>query len=167
MRIRVRAVAALTLVAAVALACQGPRVISVDNGSTRQLRVFVTIPGGNVSSVAPAPGSTATVVVSSLGDYSAFAVPDAEWLETIRFRRDFLTRQLGDEQARRRLTADELRAIMGQINELSRQIERATELPGESSTGCSGTIGDDGGSGRVSISDNSAGAFPAYVLVCT
>jgi hypothetical protein len=159
--------AALTFVAVVSVACQGPRLITVDNQSTRQLRVFVTVPGGNVRSVAPAPGSSATVAISSFGDYSAHAVPDAEWLESIYFRRDYLTRQLGDPRVRRSLGVDELRSISDQISELARQIERATEAADGSPSGCSGTIGDDAGTGRVSITERTTGASQAFVLTCT
>lgn len=153
-------------VALVAGGCESERLVTIDNTSSSQLRVFVKVPGGGVSSVTPAPGSSSSVVAGETGDYYAFAILDAEWLESISFRRDFLSRQLADPAVRRRLSFDELMAISDQVNQLAVEIRRATETPANSLGACSGTITDEAGSGVVTITDNRPGEFPAYLLTC-
>jgi len=158
--------AALIVLAILVPGCQAQRVIIIENVSSRQLRVLVSAPGGIVSSVSPEPGGEATVVVERNGAYRAAAVAEAEWLAALRFRRDFLTRQLADSQSRRRLSASERQAIADQIGELARQLERASEAASDDLQRCAAEVTSDGGTGRVRITDD-AGGYPGFVLTCT
>jgi hypothetical protein len=149
--------------------CNAVNTLVVENASSNQLRVILKVPGGGVSSVSPTPGNSSHVVVSENGTFQALAVVDGEWLETVRFRRDFLSRQLAEPAARRRLTSEELRQIGAQVNDLSTEIQRATEQRLENLGACSGTVrltGSGGVAGTVRITDNPTGSFPAFVLLC-
>jgi len=161
-------------VAAIALSltlagCDSENTIQVENTSSTQLRVMVSVPGGGVSSVSPTPGSSSFVVVSEGGTFHALALADSEWLETVRFRRDYLTRRLADPVVRRRLSGDELRQISEQVNDPATEIQRATERPSENIGACTGTVQMSGAGGvaaTVRITDNPTSGFPAYVLLC-
>lgn len=161
---------ALVLAAALAMvvaACETDDTIQVENTTSTQLRVMIKVPGGGVSSVAPTPGNSSYVVVTEDGTFYALAVVDAEWLESVRTRRDFLQDRLADPDTRRRLSTDDLSDILFQINSLTNEIRRATERPLENVGACSGPVKLSGGvAGKVTITDNPAGGFPAYVLLC-
>jgi len=164
-----RRMALAVLLAVTVLACESDNRIQVENASSTQLRIMLSVPGGGVSTVTPGPGSSASVVVTEEGPFSALAVLDSEWLESARFRREFLSRQLSDPAVRRRLSPDDLRQISAQVNDLAQEIRRATEQPAQNVGGCSGTVElgtPDGVAGKVTIVDNPAGGFPAYVLRC-
>ncbi len=159
-----RRVVVAVFLAVVVLGCESDHRIQVENASSTQLRVMLSVPGGGVSTVTPAPGSSASVVVTEDGPFSAVAVLDSEWLEAARFRREFLSRQLSDPAVRRGLTPDDLQQISAQVNDLSLEIRRATEQPSQNVGGCSGRVelGSPGGeAGRVRITDNPAGGFPS------
>jgi hypothetical protein len=157
------------MLAAVAVGCEINDAIEVENTTTTQLRVMIKVPGGGVSSVAPTPGNSSFVPVSEDGTFYALAVLDFEWIQSVRARRDFLQSRLADADTRRRLTQDQLQEILDQINSLTVEIRRATERPLDNVGACSGPvkISDQGGNaGKVTITDNPAGGFPAYLLVC-
>jgi hypothetical protein len=163
---------ALIVAAALAIVvagCETEDTIQVENTTSTQLRVMLKVPGGGVSTVAPTPGNSSSIVVSEAGTFYALAVVDAEWLETIRTRRDFLQSRLADPDRRRNLSADDLSDILFQINSLTAEIRRATERPLDNVGACSGPVklSDSGGvAGKVTITDNPAGGFPAYILLC-
>jgi hypothetical protein len=160
---------AASLVAVVVVGCDSEDTIQIENTTTTQLRVMVKVPGGGVSSVAPTPGNSSYVVVSEDGTFYALAVVDSEWIGEVRARRDFLQSRLGDADTRRRLSPDQLQEILDEINSLNVEIRRATERPLENVGACSGPVklSDSGGvAGKVTITDNPAGGFPAYLLLC-
>ncbi len=164
-----RRFALLVFLAMLVLGCESDNRIMVENVSSTQVRVLLNVPGGGVSTVTPAPGGSASVIVTEDGPFSAVAVLDSEWLDSVRFRRDFLSRQLSDAAVRRRLTLDDLEQISAQVNDLSQEIRRAAEQPAENVGACSGTAelgASDGVAGEVTITDNPGGGFPAYVLLC-
>ncbi|HYI21263.1 MAG TPA: hypothetical protein VEX62_01375, partial [Candidatus Limnocylindrales bacterium] len=59
-----RRVAVAVLLAVTVLACESDNRIQVENASSTQLRVMLSVPGGGVSTVTPGPGSSASVVVT-------------------------------------------------------------------------------------------------------
>ena len=52
------------LLAVIVLGCESDNRIQIENASTTQLRVMLSVPGGGVSTVTPVPGSAASVVVT-------------------------------------------------------------------------------------------------------
>jgi hypothetical protein len=156
--------------------CEIENVIIVTNTSSTQLRVFVKVPGGGITTVTPTPGNSSSIVIGEGGTFYAGAVIDTEWLERIRLTRELLSQQLADADVRRRLSVDELKELSDRINDMTREIQRATERPWENVGGCSGTasVGDGGmfetedvQAATITITDNPAGGFPAFLLVCT
>jgi hypothetical protein len=162
-------------VAVCVVGCESENVIVVNNTSSTQLRVFIKIPGGGVTTVTPTPGNASSVVVSEGGTYYAGAVLDAEWVERIRVEQQLLSNRLGDPVTRRRLSLDELREIATRIDDLNVEIRRATERPWENVGGCSGTLQltgsgfevEDVNAATITITDNPAGGFPAFLLICS
>ena len=166
----------LALIALVVAGCEVENVIVVQNTTSTQLRVFVKVPGGGISTVVPTPGEASSVVIGEGGTYYAGAIVDADWLAYIRLKREYLASQLDNPDVRRALSVDQLKEISDQLNDLSREIQRATERPWENVGGCSGTVSAGGGgmfdyedveSAVVQVTDNPAGGFPAFLLSCT
>lgn len=167
---------ALAGVALLVGGCEFENVIIVTNESSTQLRVFVKVPGGGITTVTPTPGNSSSIVIAEGGTFYAGAVVDTEWLEYIRVTRELLSQQLADPAVRADLSVDELVELTTRINDLTREIQRATERPWEQVGGCSGTAvvggggmveSEDNRSGTVTITDNPAGGFPAFLLLCS
>ena len=151
--------------------------IVVANESSAELRVFVTLPDGGFITVTLAQGHHTSIVVRDDGSYYAGAIMDAEWLERNRLTRELLSGRLADPAERARLSVDELKQLSDAINDLTREIQFATKGPWENGGGCSASVSVAEQEapeathrlivGTVTITDNPAGGFPAFLMICT
>ncbi|MDL2334743.1 MAG: hypothetical protein QFC55_01760 [Chloroflexota bacterium] len=154
-----------TAIAALVLACDSESVITVENTTTTQLRVFVKVPGGGIDSVTPTAGEHSSVTVPDAGNFYAFATVDSDWLETVRIKRDALNAKVSNPDSLRSLSQDDLAEILQTINDLNREINRVQDHPWDQVGGCTGQT-DTSGGGKITITDNPAGGFPSYLLLC-
>lgn len=164
-RRRLAAIAVVLALGVVVLGCDSEQLIGVDNTSSTQLRVFVKVPGGGISSVTPTPGNSSYVDAPQVGSFYAFAIIDADWLETVRIKRDFLQQKLANTETLRALSQDDLSEITSQINSFNDEIRRATDNPWSNVGGCTGEL-TSGARATITITDNPVGGFPAYILIC-
>src|SRR5689334_14573037 len=109
---RVTVVGLLIVIAALTVACDEENLITVENTTSTQLRVFVKVPGGGISSVFPSPGESSSVVVPEQGTFYAFATVDTDWIATITAKRDALNAQIHDPDSLHSLSGDQVSEIL-------------------------------------------------------
>ena len=143
------------VVTAVGIAGCAP-VLTVQNDSSFPVRVVVSA-SGNRQVLSPSPGQSSSAEVGE-GAYSAYAIPDAEWIEYARLTRRFLNDQLADAD---RLTGEQLLEVIRRLKDIATRMQ-AYEGAAGSTGACNGTVSAD----EVGLIRVAVGADGKLQLTC-
>jgi len=121
------------VVAAVGIAGCAP-VLTVQNNSSIPVRVVVRGSGNN-QVLSPSPGESSSAEVGE-GAYSAYAIPDAEWIEYARLTRRYLGDQLANAD---NLTGAQLMDVIRRLKDIAARMQAYEGAEG-SSGACRGTV---------------------------
>jgi hypothetical protein len=121
------------VVAAAGIAGCAP-VLTVQNDSTVPVRVVVSA-SGNRQVLSPSPGQSSSAEVGE-GAYSAYAIPDAEWIEYARLTRRYLNDQLVNAD---NLTGTQLLEVIRRLKDIAARMQ-AYEGAAGSTGACNGTV---------------------------
>jgi len=121
------------IAAAMAIAGCAP-VLTVENTSAIPVRVVVSA-SGNSQVLSPSPGESSSAEVGE-GAYSAYAIPDAEWIEYARLTRQYLNDQLADADS---LTGPQLLDVIRRLKDIAARM-KAYEGAEGSAGACNGTV---------------------------
>ena len=143
------------VVAAVGIAGCAP-VLTVQNDSPIPVRVMISA-SGNRQVLSPSPGQSSSAEVGE-GAYSAYAIPDAEWIEYARLTRRFLNDQLADAD---RLTGEQLLEVIRRLKDIATRMQ-AYEGAAGSTGACNGTVSAD----EVGLIRVAVGADGKLQLTC-
>jgi len=121
------------VVAALGIAGCAPG-LTVQNNSAILVRVVVSA-SGNSQVLSPSPGESSYAEVGE-GAYSAYAIPDAEWIEYARLTRQYLNNQLANAYD---LTGSELLDVIRRLKDIAARMQAYEGAEG-SSGACRGTV---------------------------
>lgn len=132
----------------------GPAIV-VENKTNFVVRVIVSGSDGH-EVVSPSPGESSTVEMAE-GRYTATAIPDSDWIEYAKIKRQVLNEQLANAD---NLTGAQLLKVVNDLKEIALAMQQFEQAGVGAS--CSGALTQDGG-GLVQVS---VGGNGQLVVAC-